>query len=177
MFVWSIKTSKRELLILLIGILCFIAALVYVFWPTGAAATSALASEGYSLKAENSQDMVKFLLQFGWEADPQCVENAEVAIPLEFTDTYENYNKIQKTCGFDLEAYKGKRVKRWTYKINNYPGELKNIYANILVYDNTVIGGDICSPALDGFMHSFKITDAQETKMTVNGDFMLPNNT
>ncbi len=87
---------------------------------------------------------------------------AEVIIPSEFDDTYKAYNEIQKKQGFDLEKYKGSGVKRWTYEIKNYPGYAEDsgcIRANMLVCDGKVIGGDICSVELDGFMHGFQVKE------------------
>ena len=46
----------------------------------------------------------------------------------------------------------------WSYDILNYPGYENTegiIRGNILVYEGTVIGGDICSNELGGFMHTF----------------------
>ena len=57
--------------------------------------------------------------------------------------------------GCDLSKYAGKRCKRYTYVIENYPGQAEGVRANILVYKNKVIGGDVCSVELDGFMHGF----------------------
>ena len=42
-----------------------------------------------------------------------------------------------------------------TDEIENYPGQAEGVRANILVYKNKVIGGDVCSVELDGFMHGF----------------------
>jgi hypothetical protein len=81
----------------------------------------------------------------------------EVIIPDKGDDTYNAYNEIQKSQGFDLNNFAGKRAKCWTYVVNNYDGYENQdcIHANILVYDGKVIGGDICSVRLDGFMHGF----------------------
>ena len=71
---------------------------------------------------------------------------------------YEKYNEIQKAQNLDLTPYAGKRAKRWTYNIKNYPGyegDSGTVQANILVYEGAVIGGDICSTELDGFMQGF----------------------
>ena len=68
---------------------------------------------------------------------------------------FEKYNEIQKQQGCDLSKYAGKRCKRYTYVIENYPGQAEGVRANILVYKNKVIGGDVCSVELDGFMHGF----------------------
>ena len=117
---------------------------------------------GIVLKASDTKERVAFLSQFGWEVSEDPLEVAEVIIPTEFDETYKAYNDIQKKQGFDLEKYKGTRVKRWTYEIKNYPGYAGNsgcIRANILVCDGNVIGGDICSVELDGFMHGFKVKE------------------
>ena len=65
---------------------------------------------------------------------------------------------MQKAQNLDLTPYAGKRAKRWTYNIKNYPGyegDSGTVQANILVYEGAVIGGDICSTELDGFMQGF----------------------
>lgn len=155
MFIWSIKTSKRELIVLAIGIVIFAAAVVYVLWPRGESRTSALVQSGYSLSVENEQERLAFLTQFGWQVEEEPTEVREVWIPTEFSDVYLEYNEIQKAQGFDLEKYKGERVKRWTYRITNYPGVSGVVVANILIQNGRVVGGDVCSTALDGFMHGF----------------------
>ena len=79
-------------------------------------------------------------------------------IPAEFDRGYEKYNEIQKAQNLDLMPYAGKRAKRWTYSIKNYPGYEGadgTVQANILVYEGAVIGGDVCSTELDGFMQGF----------------------
>ena len=94
----------------------------------------------------------------GWEIEEDPVEVAEVIIPAEFDRGYEKYNEIQKAQNLDLTPYAGKRAKRWTYNIKNYPGyegDSGTVQANILVYEGAVIGGDICSTELDGFMQGF----------------------
>ena len=90
-------------------------------------------------------------------------------IPPEFDEVYEKYNAIQKEQGFDLTKYQGKRVKRWTYAIKNYPGYAADsgcIHANLLVYEGQVIGGDVCSVELNGFMHGFDYPTDTSTPQT-----------
>ena len=56
-----------------------------------------------------------------------------------------------------MSVYAGKRVKRWIYRVTNYP-RYENadcIQATLLIYDGQVIGGDVCSTEIDGFMHGF----------------------
>lgn len=110
------------------------------------------------LSAENNEQRIRYLKQFGWEVSEEPSEIVEVAIPTEFNEVYEKYNIIQKKQGFDLMPYRGKTVKRWTYDVTNYPDNRPHVKANLLVYDNKIIGGDICSLELDGFMHGFRLS-------------------
>lgn len=162
MFIWSLKTSKRELLILGIGIVVFLAAVIYVVWPRETAQTSALVKEGYSTDASTREEREHFLTQFGWKIEPEPMEVREVVIPTEFSDVYLKYNELQLAQGFDLERLKGVCVKRWTYRITNYPGTKDVIVANMLVLDGRVVGGDVCSTSLSGFMHGFSPQDSAE---------------
>jgi hypothetical protein len=117
---------------------------------------TAVASTGpYSLLASDNRERIAFLKQFGWEAESEPVEIDQVLIPQKFNKVYENYNEIQRGQGLDLEKYKGKSCKRIGYRITNYPGGGDNVRANLLIYEDKVIGGDICSTQLDGFMHGF----------------------
>lgn len=110
-----------------------------------------------NLKASNHEDRMSFISQFGWDVDEEPVEIKEIILPTDFDETYTAYNQIQRDQGFDLLEYAGERAKRWTYVIKNYEGyENKEcIHINILVCDGVVIGGDVCSVELDGFMHGF----------------------
>lgn len=81
------------------------------------------------------------------------VSSADVTIPKTFDAVYEEYNVVQKNQGMDLEAYKGKIAKKYSYTVTNYPNYEGAVQANLLIYDNQVIAGDVSALALDGFMH------------------------
>ncbi len=76
---------------------------------------------------------------------------AEIRIPQEFGEVYENYNALQNMAGYDLKKYKGCSVTRYTYPTEN--GEEQ---VNLLVYNGRIIGGDISSVRLDGSMKPLK---------------------
>ena len=158
MFVFSVNSKTAKVIILAaVGI---VAGIIHARVSTATGDVSNM--NGIVLKASDTKERVAFLSQFGWEVSDDPLEVAEVIIPTEFDETYKAYNDIQKKQGFDLEKYKGTRVKRWTYEIKNYPGYAEDsgcIRANILVCDGNVIGGDICSVELDGFMHGFKVKE------------------
>ena len=66
-----------------------------------------------------------------------------------------SYNEFQRQMGLDLAKYKGKDVMRYTYEVTNYPEYEGRVYANVLIYRNKVIGGDICSADSKGFLQGF----------------------
>ena len=84
------------------------------------------------------------------------MEQVDVLLPSSFNDTYEKYNQIQKEQGLDLLKYAGATCQRYTYEVTNYPdADAGTVVANVLIYKDKVIGGDICSTQLGGFMHGF----------------------
>lgn len=155
MFVYSIKSKHVKVALLLLFVVFTVVSLFVL------SRDSAQTGKGdnVTLKASTHEERMAFLSQYGWEIDEEPVEVREVIIPEKFDDTYTAYNEIQKNQGFDLTIYAGMRVKRWTYTVKNYTGyENKEcIHANILVYDGLVVGGDVCSVELDGFMHGFQM--------------------
>ena len=106
-------------------------------------------------KIKTDEDRIAFLQQFGWEVSNTPTEEADVTIPEEFDKILKTYNEVQKQQGLDLEKYKGKDVTRYTYEIKNYPGVEGKVIANLIVCKNRIIGGDICSADVNGFIHGF----------------------
>lgn len=100
----------------------------------------------------------EYLKSLGWEFSTDFTEK-EITIPSEFNDTYNRYNELQKSQGFDLSSLKGQTVTVYTYNITNFAGYENRdcIFANLLVQNNILIGGDICSTSVsDGFMQTLK---------------------
>ena len=161
MFVVSVRPGNwRKILfwLLLAGAAFFLVSALFSLGKGAAARqTSAQAS------ADTNEGRLAFLKSFGWEVSPEPLEVVDVIIPSEFGEVYKSYNDMQKQGGYDLTKYRSKQVKRYTYQVTNYPvadGEpADSIRANLLVYDGKIIGGDICSIALNGFMHGFKPED------------------
>jgi len=152
MFVYSVKSSRLKLAALILVAAAAVALLVL------ARGHKPAAGGAIRLAAATAQERMAFLSQFGWEAAEDPLEVSEVIIPAQFDETYQRYNEIQKAQNLDLSKFAGKRVKRWTYEIKNYPGyEGKPgvVQANLLIDKGVVIGGDICSLELGGFLHGF----------------------
>ena len=107
-------------------------------------------------KIKSNEDRINFIKQFGWEVDAQPLKEQEVTIPKEFDKIFAAYNEIQRKQGLDLSSFKKKNVMRYTYTVTNYPDYDGEVYINILVYRNKVIGGDVCSADVNGFIHGFE---------------------
>lgn len=104
----------------------------------------------------NGQTLVDYLKSYGWNVEPQPLEKELIYIPSEFNDVYSDYNELQKKQGFDLTRHKGEEVYRYTFRIDDCNSD-ENVRINLLVQKNgTVIGGDVCSVELNGFMKEFK---------------------
>ena len=106
---------------------------------------------------KTNDDRVAYLGSFGWEVCEEPKQTQEVRIPTDPSEVFERYNDLQISQGFDLHEYAGKSVKRYVYEITNYPNSEDTYYATLLIYKNAVIGGDVCSSAQGGTMHSLNM--------------------
>lgn len=155
MFVLSAKVNTKKLL--MFSLLGAVAAVALLLLANGETAAASAKGGAAGLAAQTNGQRVAYLKTFGWSVEEEACEIVEIAIPMEFGDVYENYNAVQKKQGFDLAPYRGKRVKRYTYAVLNYPGQAEDVRANLLVYNDQIIGGDVCSLKLDGFLHGFQL--------------------
>ncbi|MBE6694420.1 MAG: DUF4830 domain-containing protein [Ruminococcaceae bacterium] len=112
-------------------------------------------------KVKSADAAAQFLAQFGWAVDAGSAECREVTIPAEFDKVFAGYNELQRSQGLDLSKYKKKELTRYTFTVTNYPkvsgtDYSGTVYANVLVYRNRVVAGDICSADVNGFIHGFE---------------------
>ena len=156
MFILPAKL-KRERLIAgaaAVAALCAVVAIaVGVISVQGGTVSASADQKG----VKTNEDRVAYLESFGWTVEPEPLAVEELLIPEEFDETYTQYLELQGSQGFDLTQYCGKRVKRYTYVITNYPTGETGVQAGLLIYKNTVIGGDVLSPQLGGFIHSLEM--------------------
>lgn len=157
MFIYSLRASTLKFL----GVSCvaLVALITLIAFVPSLGADSQAVSGDTKIEytgVKTNGDRIEFLGQFGWQVKPDAVDSREVTIPSEFDKIFTGYNEIQKRQGLDLSDYKKKKVMRYTYEITNYDGADGVVYANLLVYRNRVIGGDICSADVKGFIHGFE---------------------
>ena len=165
MFIYSIRAATLKFvgiicvtLVALIAVIAFVP--VYTRNDAGvgqgvSVSADAVADYKYD-KVKGVGDVVSFLSQFGWTVNGATAECVEVTIPAEFDKIFASYNEIQKSQGLDLSKYKKKELTRYTLEVTNYPDYDGKVYANVLVYRGKVVGGDICSADVSGFVHGFE---------------------
>ncbi len=169
MFIWSIRMSKRELIILSVGLAILIIAAALLLLPGN---TNQMASA----RVSSSADRITYLEQLGWRVNAEPVSIKEVIIPQTFNAEFQSYSELLEQQGFEPERLRGQRVKLYSYSVTNYPG-ISDVTANLLVKDNKVVGGDISKTGSQELLHGLdpntaaaaaSIAEAQLTAVTID---------
>ena len=154
MFIWTAKLHRGRLVAGALVILALCGAAALAGGALSAREVGAVSPSPASPKGvKDDEDRVAYLESYGWEVSPEAVSVEELLIPEEFDETYSQYLALQESQGFDLTKYRGKRVKRYSYTVLNYPSGETDIQAGLLIYKDAVIGGEILSSQLGGFIH------------------------
>ncbi len=96
-----------------------------------------------------------FLEARGWRTGDFTEEPLQ--LPEAGDAAWNTYLVLQEENGFDLAACGGKTVLHLSCPILNHP-DGENVYANLYWYEGHIVGGDIMSPALDGFMQGLEFS-------------------
>lgn len=159
MFVYTLKATTLKY----IGVMTMcIAAIVVTVALVPSTATSS-GSEDLQVVATVSDvknvkkcsDRIDFLEGYGIKVDADSESVTRVTIPEDFDEVYSAYNQLQLSQGFNLERYKGKEVDCYTYKVVSCEEGVPAV-ANLMIYKNRVIGGDLSSAEINGFQRGFK---------------------
>lgn len=157
MFIITAKLPRRGVALgTALSALCLCALLALFLTPPSISQASGSLSPNPKGRGTDAQ-RVAYLQEFGWEVNPEPLSVEELRIPEDFDEVYLDYLKLQEDQGFQLRKYAGKRVKRYTYEILNYPSGETGVLANLLLYRKTVVGGEVLSPELDGFLHGLEM--------------------
>ncbi len=97
------------------------------------------------------QKRMLYIKSLNLQVNEESCSSKETVIPKEFSNVYENYNKLQKNAGFDLSNFKGKAV-----TVYSYPLKDQNKVLTLLVFNGDIIGGDIAETKLNGKMMPLK---------------------
>lgn len=91
---------------------------------------------------------ISYIERLGYRVDEQNATCKQVRVPEKFSPVYERYNALQKAAGFDLSDDGGCEVTVYSYPLAENPNRI----VNLMVYDGSVIGGDVSDTALGGQM-------------------------
>ncbi len=105
----------------------------------------------YSTAISEDFSLEDFLAQFNIPVSKDSVQATKITIPSEFNKVYQNYNTLQQSQGLNLEDYKGKIATKYTYNVINSIADTK-VSCNLIVCENKVIAGDLCTVELNGTM-------------------------
>jgi hypothetical protein len=163
MLIYTLKFDRKKTAfavvmaaLLLIGVILLVGALT----RRNSAAAERPASSTSTERVRIEKSRVAGLGRYGWEVESPARSEASVVIPRTFSEVFERYNELQKEQGFDLSAYCGETVTLYTYRVTNreYAGD--EVLASLYVLNDRVIGGDVHSTALDGFICGVRPKDA-----------------
>lgn len=167
MFIVTARIPKKRLLVGAVAVLCCCAAvLTGIFCAHGLSVASAAAATvtGEVRGLRDNDDRVAFLQELGWVVSEEPVATEELLIPEAFDSSYDEYLALQTGQGFDLAAYSGKRVKRYTYEVLNHPSGESGVQAALLIYKNRLVGGEVLSARADGFIHGLAMPQVGMSK-------------
>lgn len=159
MFICTVRANTLKFFCVIAAslvVLCAIILMIPEYTPVSTKAIAAAAEQYDYNNIKTGADITRFLSQFGWEVDSEPLEEVTVKIPTEFDKVMNSYNELQRNQGLDLSKYRGREVKRYTYKVKNYPDYNGTVMANVIIYKKRVIGGDICSSDVTGFICGFE---------------------
>lgn len=154
MIIVTARVPKRRLLAGGITALCCCAVVAAALLVTLGGRAVAASAEVKHIRTND--DRLAYLGGLGWQVSPQPIATEELLIPEEFDDSYQGYLKLQADQGFDLTQYRGKRVKRYTYQLTNYPAQTEPVQIALLIYKNRVVGGQIQSSS-GSFVHGLAL--------------------
>lgn len=159
MFIYTLKASRLKFFALLISSMAILLTLAAIVPKAEDLGSVAVVKYDYSNVVTND-DRVDFLEGFGYEVEEIPVDITEVSVPQKFDSVYEKYNDVQRSQGLNLKRYSGKNAIRYTYKILNYKDSKDEVYANVLIYNNNVIAGDVYSMGVNSFLHGFEMENS-----------------
>ncbi len=146
---FTIKFSKKIAVSVVLAVALLFIALIFIF--SGSESAEALGKK----KITDLDSRLDYLSSLEIEVDPETESYQKILIPQEFSGVFMEYNKLQKSQGFDLEKLAGIEVDMYTYVVTNFDSK-ETVIAVIFVHNSEVVGGDIHSTTLNGFMQGIK---------------------
>ena len=147
MFIYSIRaTTLRFFGIIFLGLVLTLGLILSTFDERTLATSAGVEIDYGGIKTR--EDRISFMEKYGVKVDEGSETSEQFRMPPDFDRVIIGYNELQRRQGLDLSKYKGKRVTRYTYKLQ---GE-DNTYANLFVHRGKIVACDISDASPDGFV-------------------------
>ncbi len=143
-------TQKTKTFLVALSVLALLAVLLIA--GTAAGGVKLLGAD----RASTVEKRTAFLAECGWEVDAASEQVQQIRIPETFSPVYEQYNALQLQQGYDLAKFAGRECTLYSYAVLNYPDKSQTVLADLYVYKKQIIGGDVHSTNMDGFMVGLK---------------------
>lgn len=154
MFLYTIKLNRRRRIAMaLAAALVVLGGMAFSLLATRQTAAAAVRSPKGIKTAE---DRAAYLRSWGWEIPDSPAAVEELELPEKFGEEYSQYLALQAEQGFDLSKLAGKRVRRYSFDVLNYPTGEQGVTAHLLIYRNTVVGGEVSG---NSFLHGLAKPD------------------
>ncbi len=148
----TFRVRKKVVMAVLCALVVVMAGVIAIN-AAGPDAITVFGTRGGAAAATN-EDRINYIRSCGLEVEENPMSQMEVTIPQKFDTIYIGYNQIQKSQGFNLEKYKGKEVTKYSYAVKTEEAQSNGVstVASLLVYEGKIIGADLCSRELGGFL-------------------------
>ncbi len=147
MFACSVKITRKRLTALVLFAGLILCALVL--------AAGWLHSRD-QIRLPDEESRLSYIRSLGYTPEGPAETWEDVVIPEWFDASYASYNTQQKRAGFDLSRWRGQPAVLYTYVLTDYPGGEPRVLLHLLLWEDRLIGGDICSPTAGGFLHGLR---------------------
>ena len=75
--------------------------------------------------------MVEYLQGLGWQVESDPIETLDLQLPQQLTESWGDYAAMQDEQGFPFTDYAGQPIRRYTFRVTNYPGVESGVQANL----------------------------------------------
>ena len=103
------------------------------------------------ITAATNEERVAYLEALGWQVEPQPIETLDLQLPEKLEGEWDAYAKLQKGQGRPFSEFAGQAVKRYTYTVTNYPEIPQGVQANLYLWGDQILGGDVIFTGQGGF--------------------------
>ena len=101
--------------------------------------------------AATDADRIAYLNSLGWEAESDPIETLDLKLPEDLLTSWSDYVALQDAQALPFGAFAGQTIRRYTYRITNYPSVPNGVQANLYLCNDEIIGGDIIATGKKGF--------------------------